>query len=120
MLVRVSLVNNMERLKTDRLYDLNGILSRVRMLAGVRELVPGTFYFGDQAFMHFHVEGQERFAHVRSENGWRRVYLPLHARRKVLRDACKQIIGSYASQAGRLGGVLANSFGKRINVQNNE
>lgn len=61
----------MGRCPYDKLSDVLDVLESVRGLnSELKEPKPGIFYFKSKAFLHFHLEGEERWADVRDGKVW--------------------------------------------------
>lgn len=66
------------------LEDLTDALDRLRRLDGMVERKPGIFYIKSDGFLHFHIKGETRCAHVKqSKRGkWLELPIPLNATAK--------------------------------------
>jgi hypothetical protein len=53
----------------DDLHLIDSLLEQIRAFDGLTEKGPGRFYRKSQAFLHFHVHGDELFADVRLAPG---------------------------------------------------
>ena len=52
---------------------LEPLLLRLRVVPGVMEKKRGTFYRKSSALVHFHEDGSELFADIRTPEGWERI-----------------------------------------------
>lgn len=66
------------------LEDLAPALDRLRKLDLIVERKPGIFYIRSDGFLHFHIKGEARWAHVKqSKRGtWAELPIPLKATTK--------------------------------------
>lgn len=57
----------------DALDRLQPLLIQLREIAGLKEMKRGTSYRGSKALVHFHEDGPDLFADVRSAGTWERL-----------------------------------------------
>jgi hypothetical protein len=75
----------------EKLSDLKGPLAEIGTWPDVREKRPGVFYIKSNAFLHFHLKDERRWADVRSGATWGpEIDIPLNAgasaRARFVRD----------------------------------
>jgi hypothetical protein len=59
--------------KPEALTDLKDAFLEIRALQGVTEKKPGIFYLKAISFLHFHDKAGERWADVKTPDGWLRL-----------------------------------------------
>ena len=70
------------------LRQIDGLLSQLRTLPGLKEKAAGTFYRGGAAFLHFHEDPAGIFADMKVDGDWLRCAINSEkARAKLVRDA---------------------------------
>ena len=60
----------MARCPPDRLIDVEDVLDDLRTWPGVKEKSVACFYVKSAGFLHFHVDGDKRWADVRDGDVW--------------------------------------------------
>jgi hypothetical protein len=63
----------MRHVGPEALDRLEPLLVKLRAVPGVREKKRGTFYRGSRALLHFHEDGADLFADVRTTEEWERL-----------------------------------------------
>lgn len=74
----------MAHVSLEALQDVEDVLEKIRSFGvDVREPKPAVFYIKSVPFLHFHVKGDQRFAHAKSGKNWGpALNLPLKATAK--------------------------------------
>jgi hypothetical protein len=62
----------MRHARPEDLDALTPLLDELRAIDGLKEKSPGTFYRGSTAFLHFHADGDDRYADVKIDGDFER------------------------------------------------
>ena len=81
--------------------DLESVFETIRKWESIREPKPGIFYFKSKPFLHFHIQSEERFAHIRSGTVWERLDAPQPIAKTKLKSLEKVILGHYQKLKSR-------------------
>lgn len=63
----------MKHVGAQALDRLEPLLGQLRQVPGITEKKPGTFYRKSKALVHFHEDGEDLFADVRTGEEWERI-----------------------------------------------
>ncbi len=90
----------------ERLADLEDVLAAIRTWGEINEPKPGIFYFRRVPFLHFHVDGDRRWADVRDGADWAAsVEIPfaagVNAKRAFLKTVARCHQAMQAARAGK-------------------
>lgn len=81
----------MAHTKFEDLSDLHKELEKIRTLPGLKEKVPGIFYFKSIPFLHFHDKDGIRWADVKINGDWVRLEIDFSASAKEKASFLKRV-----------------------------
>ena len=86
----------MAHCKYEMLQDLEAALDEIRVLAGVKEPKPGTFYLKSKGFLHFYYKGERRWADARDGVNWgTEIEIPFKASKPQIQEFLQEVLQRY-------------------------